>query len=91
METTPQKSKRLSEEKKKPAEEKKPQYSAKFVPRVGGTGVKFLDEYEASGSSEQTIWWAHNTASKLDKIEAHVKEAAGMLYCKPANLVQALK
>jgi hypothetical protein len=53
--TTPQKSKRLSEEKKKPVEEKKPQYSAKFVPKVGGTGAQILEDYEASGTAEQTI------------------------------------
>jgi hypothetical protein len=26
----------------------------------------------------------------LDKLEAHLKEAAGMLYCEPKNLVPAI-
>jgi hypothetical protein len=37
------------------------------------------------------IWWTHKTALNLDKIEAHMKEAAGMLYCKPKNLVLAIE
>jgi hypothetical protein len=37
------------------------------------------------------IWWANNWATKLDKIEAHMKEAAGMLYCNRASIVEVLK
>jgi hypothetical protein len=58
---------------------------------VEGIGALILEDYEASGTAEQMIWWAHKTASKLEKIEAHVKEAAGMLYCEPKNLVLAIK
>jgi hypothetical protein len=46
--TTPRKSERLLEQERKPAEAKKVPHSARFVPRVGGTGAKFPDEYEAS-------------------------------------------
>jgi hypothetical protein len=81
----------LSKPEKKPAEAKKVLQSVWFVPKVEGTGAKFPDEYEASRSMEQTIWWAHNSASKLEKIEAHIKEAARMLGCGPASIVEVLK
>jgi hypothetical protein len=58
-ETTPRKSERL-------AEEKKPQHLTRFVPKVGGAHI--LEDYGASGTAEQTIWWANKTASKIDKL-----------------------
>jgi hypothetical protein len=95
-EATPRKSERLAEEKKRPAEEKKkpaeekrPQHSARFVPKVGGADIP--KDYKASGTAEQSIWWATKIASKIDKIEAQLKEAAAPLFCKPKNLVPAIK
>jgi hypothetical protein len=88
---TPRKSERLSEEKKKPVEEKKPQFSARFVPKMEETGAQIPEDYEASRRAKQTICWANKTASKLDKLEAHLKEAAGMLYYELKNLMLAIK
>jgi hypothetical protein len=56
---------------------------------VGGAHIP--EDYEASRTAEQSIWWATKTASKIDKLEAQLKEAAAPLFCKPKNLVPAIK
>ena len=79
--TTPRKSERLAEEKKKlveekkytakekgkVAEEKKQPHLEKFQPSVGGEHItqKFPDKFTASGKAEQTVWWANKTAAVI--------------------------
>jgi hypothetical protein len=94
-ETTPRKSERLAEEKRKPveekrytaeekgklAEEKKHPHSEKFQPSVGGDHIpeKFPDKFTPSGIAEQTVWWANKTAAVINKLTAQHKETAAKL------------
>jgi hypothetical protein len=93
-ETTLQKLERLemkrpAEEKKKRTEEKRPQHSTRLVPKVGGAHIP--EDYGASKTAEQSIWWATKTASKINKLEAQLKEAAVPLFGEPKNLVPSIK
>jgi hypothetical protein len=66
--------------------------SGRFLPRVGGAGgSKTPDEYEASKSLEQVVWWANTTTRKLTQMEGHMKEVARKLSCGPASVVEVLK
>jgi hypothetical protein len=49
------------------------------------------DDHELSGLAEQSVWWATRTAAKVDKLEAQLNKAAASLFCKPRNLVAAIK
>ena len=94
-ETTPRKSERLAEEKKKPveekrytaeekgksAEDKKNPHSEKFQPSVGGDHFpdKFPDKFTPSGIAEQNLWWANKSAAVINKLTTQHREATAKL------------
>jgi hypothetical protein len=92
MDTTPMRSDRLAEPEKKPVDMRKVLQSRQFLTRVGvAGGSRTPDEYEASGSIKQVVWWAHNTTGKLTLMESHRVGVARTLSCGLASVVEVLK